>query len=163
MSFQLDPCVWVKCIDPVAPPGLHLQSDNDSTPVSFNSDVSFSCEDGYVFDEDPSMTSFGVTCLPGGSFDYPANWSRCIHPSSTSIYKNLYCSFSSDRFSFLQLFSAPLIPLCQIQMVGCTIGTLCSLVLLHMVPRSPTPVNLVVSWIELTCQRPGVSHSKTTR
>ena len=80
VSFQLDDCVWVQCIDPPTPPGMNVKHDWDElTPYEFLSNATYTCDsDGLYFEEDRSKESFTVQCLPNGKWDTPNPWPQCV-------------------------------------------------------------------------------------
>ena len=44
--------------------------------------ANYSCELGYFFGEDKDMVNYSVPCLANGTWDEPAVWPECFHPSS---------------------------------------------------------------------------------
>ena len=77
---SLDPCVWVQCLHPPLPPAhTNLALVWDGSPVNFTHSVSYVCrEEGLYFERDRDMTSYNITCLPGGQWDEPFKWPKCI-------------------------------------------------------------------------------------
>ena len=52
------------------------------TIVEFYDTVSYSCEEGFFFDEDKEMTHFELTCLDSvdGAWSYLDPERKCVHP-----------------------------------------------------------------------------------
>ena len=91
---SLDPCEWVQCLYPPEvrlhashpllfssqpPKDLNIALQWDSEPVEFNSSVSYTCasEDTY-FEWNRTMEEYNVTCQPGGTWEEPKIWPRCL-------------------------------------------------------------------------------------
>ena len=80
-SPDTDPydCEWVACIDPPLPEGHNLKSDFDGVnPYEFYSYATYTCESGFFFEQNRSMTSFEVQCWSGGRWRAPNPWPKCV-------------------------------------------------------------------------------------
>ena len=91
-STLLPPCDWVACLQPpLPPPNTHLRSTGwFGLPLAFGQQVSYVCEKGRQFEEDPSQKEVRYTCQDGtqsgleslrGFFDVPENdedWPNCV-------------------------------------------------------------------------------------
>ena len=99
---SLDPCVWVQCLHPPLPPALtNLALVWDGSPVNFTQSVSYVCrEEGLYFERDRDMTSYNISCLPGGQWDEPSKWPKCIKCKS----QELYTTSSKFLFTFSLLY-----------------------------------------------------------
>ena len=66
-SPDLDPCVWVACINPPSPPSLaNIEVEWDGAPVNFTHNVSYSCSSEgppSYFEIDKEMQVYNVSCL----------------------------------------------------------------------------------------------------
>jgi hypothetical protein len=88
LSFllQLDECDWVSCIDPPVPAGLKIKSDWDGFALyKFHSSAVYTCEkeEGLFFEDSRERKSFEIKCLPGGKWEEPRVWPRCVKSKYT--------------------------------------------------------------------------------
>ena len=88
----LNPCDWVACLKPPAPPKSTFLRVSDwfGDPIPFGQQIRFVCERGYYFEDDPAQVDLLYTCQDGsaeehkdkrGFFDVPqeeADWPRCV-------------------------------------------------------------------------------------
>ena len=90
---------------PPLPPALtNLALVWDGSPVNFTQSVSYVCrEEGLYFERDRDMTSYNITCLPGGQWDEPSKWPKCIKCKSQQLYT---ISNSFHIFIVIQLSTA---------------------------------------------------------
>jgi hypothetical protein len=63
---------------------LVLQYINN-TVISFGDNVTYTCENGYFFEEDYNLKNFTLTCLNDGNFTLPIPWKKCLHPRSMKV------------------------------------------------------------------------------
>ena len=92
----LDPCIWVQCLYPPEPPaGTNLKLLWDGAPVNFTNTVSYVCkEDNLYFEWDKEMPEYTVACMPGGTWDAPKEWPRCLNCKTTDkIIQAIYAFF----------------------------------------------------------------------
>ena len=77
---QLDPCVWVQCINPPSPPASsQLRLVWDGAPVNFTHNVSYVCqEEELYFEWDRDMLEYNVECLTDGIWAEPDEWPVCV-------------------------------------------------------------------------------------
>ena len=55
----------------------------NGTPVEFGNSVEFNCEsNGLYFEHDRVLRKWNLTCLPGGVWDVPETWPRCVKSKS---------------------------------------------------------------------------------
>ena len=76
----LDECVWTQCLYPPPSPEGHLLTTIwAGDPVEFYGNATYVCagEDLY-FEWERDMAEFNVTCLPGGAWELPDEWPRCV-------------------------------------------------------------------------------------
>ena len=51
----------------------------NETPVDFYSTVGYRCKnDSLFFEQDKDLVQWNITCLPGGSWQIPDLWPRCL-------------------------------------------------------------------------------------
>ncbi len=76
----MDECEWVQCIDPPIPAGANIKHTWDGvTPYEFGANATYECASTSLwFEQDRQMQSFNVTCLPGGRWQVPNPWPRCV-------------------------------------------------------------------------------------
>ena len=55
------------------------------TTVSFHTNVSYECQEGYFFERDIDFLGFNVTCLPGGEWTQVGEWGRCWKPEGNHL------------------------------------------------------------------------------
>ena len=56
----------------------------DGTPVDFHSTVGYRCiNDSLFFEQNKDIVQWNMTCLPGGSWDIPDHWPRCLSCKQT--------------------------------------------------------------------------------
>lgn len=97
-NLNLDPCIWVQCIDPPTPPGATVKPQwalDTHGPVEFYDNVTYTCaHSGLWFEEDRDMESFEVQCQPDGSFLPPDEWPFCVRSERTihKVTRN-FCTF----------------------------------------------------------------------
>ena len=91
-TTELGTCDWVACLKPPTPPAhTHLFVNNwFGDTIAFGDQISFVCERGYKFEEDPQQYDVKYTCQDGsneeykelkGFFDVPEkeeDWPRCV-------------------------------------------------------------------------------------
>ena len=76
----LDECVWTQCLyPPEAPEGYLLSTTWAGDPVEFYDNATYVCSgEELYFEWDRDMAEFNVTCLPGGAWELPDEWPRCV-------------------------------------------------------------------------------------
>ena len=94
----IDECVWIQCLYPPEPPKeTNLKLIWDGSPINFTESVSYVCkEDDLYFESDRELQEYTVQCLPGGSWDAPDTWPRCLHCKSLKYF---FIPFNSIIFS----------------------------------------------------------------
>ena len=90
---ELDPCVWVACINPpAAPPFTNLEVEWDGVPLNFTHNISYSCSSETFFEMDRDLQDYNITCLgttffasillffvlDDGSWATPDVWPECV-------------------------------------------------------------------------------------
>lgn len=86
----LDPCDWVQCLKPPTPPhwtNLRI-TDWDGLPIPFGDRITYVCEKGYRFENDPYQENVKYECQNGtkpnskrGFFNTPdadEKWPKCL-------------------------------------------------------------------------------------
>ena len=93
---QLDPCVWVQCINPPAPPeDTRLALLWEGQPVHFQDNVSYTCHsDNLYFELDKEMVEYNVSCLEDGTWDAPEVWPVCLNCKISKTVLKVNISFS---------------------------------------------------------------------
>ncbi len=83
----------VACINPpIPPPETHLVVQyTNNTAISFGSNVTYLCEDGYFFEEDYNLKNYTITCLNDGNFTSPLPWKNCLNPRSKKSFEIHKC------------------------------------------------------------------------
>ena len=87
--FQMEPCIWHQCIDPILPENKGLKYLWDGKPVEFGDSVTYKCARSNLFFEyDRELESFDIECLNDGSFDVPDDdeWLNCVSSKLTFLY-----------------------------------------------------------------------------
>ena len=76
----IDECVWTQCLyPPPSPEGYLLTTTWSGDPVEFYDNATYVCDgEELYFEWDRDMAEFNVTCLPGGAWELPDEWPRCV-------------------------------------------------------------------------------------
>lgn len=99
--FQLDPCVWNKCINPPIPNGNNLKHSWHGQPLDFYDNVTYTCAfEGYWFEDDRDLVAFDVPCLPGGRFGVPSPWPLCLQSIIQCNILVIHVEFTCPRILF---------------------------------------------------------------
>ena len=76
----IDECVWTQCLyPPPTPEGYLLTTTWSGDPVEFYDNATYVCDgEDLYFEWDRQILEFNVTCLPGGAWELPDEWPRCV-------------------------------------------------------------------------------------
>ena len=76
----IDECVWTQCLyPPPSPEGYLLTTTWAGDPVEFYDNATYICDgEELYFEWDRDMAEFNVSCLPGGAWELPDEWPRCV-------------------------------------------------------------------------------------
>ena len=66
---EIDPCIWVACINPPDPPFFtNLVVEWDGVPINFTNNISYTCDSDFIphyFESDRDLQEYNISCLGG--------------------------------------------------------------------------------------------------
>ena len=74
---------------------------------AFGFGIRYECEAGYLFRDDPDVTSFSSICLLDGSWS-AVNWVPCVHPKGKYYEQGVDAGFVGEDIKHLLPYSEDL-------------------------------------------------------
>ncbi len=66
----------MQCIDPE--PKQHMKHDYTGTPYEIGYNATYTCDEGFYFEDDRDRANVKAECLNTGSFKGPDPWPKCV-------------------------------------------------------------------------------------